>query len=114
MVVRLRLARIGRHDLPFYRIVAADARAPRDGKFLEQLGSFNPMPLPTPAAIVSASAATEKTKEVSLNVSRIKYWLSVGAQPSDTVAKLLALANLIPKPPQRHTLPGATKSKAKE
>lgn len=89
MVVRLRLARWGRKDLPFYRIVAADARAPRDGKHLEIVGTFNPI------------AATDGVKELRVNSERVRYWVSVGAQPSDRVAHLLGLANILPQAPTR-------------
>ncbi|RQM24985.1 hypothetical protein B5M09_001802 [Aphanomyces astaci] len=81
MVVRLRLARWGRVHSPFYRIVAADARYPRDGRHLEILGTYNPL------------AATDGVKELRVNNDRVKYWLSVGAQPSDRVSFLLGLAN---------------------
>ncbi|TYZ66245.1 hypothetical protein PybrP1_009922 [[Pythium] brassicae (nom. inval.)] len=89
MVVRLRLARWGRKDLPFYRIVAADARAPRDGKHLEILGTFNPI------------AAADGVKELRVNGERVRYWVSVGAQPSDRVSHLLGIANILPMPPTR-------------
>ncbi len=83
MVVRIRLARGGRHKLPFYRIVAADARSPRDGRFLEALGAYG--------ALAHGRRATQKAglppvKRVLLNVPRIRYWISVGAQPTDTGA----------------------------
>ena len=74
MAVRLRLKRMGRKKRPFYRVVAADKRAPRDGRHLEVLGHYNPMPQP---------------HEVTLKLDRIDYWLSVGALPSDTVASLI-------------------------
>lgn len=77
MVVRIRLARWGRRNRPFYRIVAADARAKRDGRFLETLGTYNPISH-------SKREAAHHIKRVALNVQRIKYWLSVGAQPSET------------------------------
>ncbi|RHY85546.1 hypothetical protein DYB26_001101 [Aphanomyces astaci] len=89
MVVRLRLARWGRVHSPFYRIVAADARYPRDGRHLEILGTYNPL------------AATDGVKELRVNNDRVKYWLSVGAQPSDRVSFLLGLANVLPIPPSR-------------
>lgn len=92
MPVAIRLSRIGRLKVPFYRIVAADSRSPRDGKFIELLGTYDPRAKPN---------ETDPTKEVSLRVNRIKYWLGVGAQPSDTVNKLLAYANLVPEPVQR-------------
>mmetsp|Transcript_28722 Transcript_28722/g.64184 ORF Transcript_28722/g.64184 Transcript_28722/m.64184 type:complete len:143 (+) Transcript_28722:69-497(+) len=89
MVVRLRLARFGRTHTPTYRIVAADVRCKRDGRHIEQVGSYDPIP------------RKDGTKEVRLNSERIKYWLSVGAQPSDRVNKLLGMAGLVPVAPQQ-------------
>ncbi len=74
MPVRIRLQRHGRKNRPFYHIVAADSRAPRDGKFIEKLGTYNP--LTKPASIV-------------LDNERAYYWLTVGAQPSDTCRAIL-------------------------
>ncbi|MCZ6601762.1 MAG: 30S ribosomal protein S16, partial [Planctomycetota bacterium] len=76
MAVKLRLKRAGRRNRPFYRIVAADARAQRDGRTIERLGYYDPL-------------VTDKEKKVSLTKDRIEYWLSVGAQPTLTVANLL-------------------------
>ncbi|GAB5035394.1 ribosomal protein s16 [Nannochloropsis oceanica] len=89
MVVRLRLQRFGRHDRPFYRIVAADSRAKRDGRFIERLGSYDPI------------ASKDGVKEVRLHSDRLKYWLAVGAQPSDRVAWLMSKYNLLPAAPIR-------------
>lgn len=89
MVVKLRLARFGRRHRAFYRLVAADSRSPRNGRCLEYLGSYSPI------------ADAQGNKEVRLQVERIKYWLSVGAQPSDTVAKLLSMAQVIPDVPKK-------------
>ena len=89
MVVRLRLQRFGRRNHAMYRLVAADSRSPRDGKCLEYLGSYNPHPHRKSGA-----------KEVSLNNERIRYWLAVGAQPSDRVAWLLRKAEIMPPRPQ--------------
>jgi small subunit ribosomal protein S16 len=75
-VVRLRMKRMGRRHRPFYRINAMDSRSPRDGRVIEELGWYDPL-------------ATEEGKQVSLKAERIKYWLSQGAQPSDTVRNLL-------------------------
>ena len=77
MAVKIRLARTGAKKRPFYRIVAADARQPRDGRFLEKLGTYNPL-----------------TEEGTLDLKsdRIEYWLGVGAQPTATVARLLRKA----------------------
>lgn len=74
MAVKIRLSRTGAKKRPFYRIVAADARAPRDGRFLEKLGTYNPL--------------TEEGT-LFLKQDRVDYWLSVGAQPTDTVRRLL-------------------------
>lgn len=84
MAVRIRLARGGAKKRPFYRIVAADARSPRDGRFLERLGSYNPL-LPN-----------EDDKRVVLNEERIRYWLGQGAQVSDRVARFLDKAGILP------------------
>ncbi|CAM9208737.1 unnamed protein product [Phaeothamnion confervicola] len=91
MVVRLRLQRFGRVNRPFYRVVAADARAPRDGKFIEIVGTYDPI------------ANNDGIKEVRLKTERIRYWMSVGAQPSDRVGWLLGQFNVLPMPPRRAT-----------
>jgi small subunit ribosomal protein S16 len=74
MAVKIRLARHGAKKRPFYRIVAADADSPRDGRFIEKLGSYNP--LQDPALVV-------------LNTDRVKYWIGQGATPTDTVRSIL-------------------------
>mmetsp|Transcript_8133 Transcript_8133/g.23340 ORF Transcript_8133/g.23340 Transcript_8133/m.23340 type:complete len:112 (-) Transcript_8133:295-630(-) len=89
MVVRLRLARYGIRNNPFFRIVAADQRAPAQGKHLENLGHYDPNP------------KIDGNVHVGLNVERVKYWLSVGAQPSEPVGRLLGQVGIIPKPPDR-------------
>lgn len=101
MVVKLRLQRIGLVNLPMYRIVAANAKAKRDGKYLERLGSYDPVP------------DREGQKHISLNLERAKYWLGVGAQPSETVAKLLSKTGLIPPPPIPSTPGKPPKAKKK-
>ena len=78
MAVKIRLARGGAKKRPFYRIVAADASAPRDGRFLEKLGTYNPM-------------TEEGTLE--LDRARVDYWLGVGAQPTNIVSRLLRKAD---------------------
>ena len=77
MAVKLRLARHGSKKRPFYWIVAADSRKPRDGKFIEKLGTYDPR------------KHKNDDSRVILQTDRIKYWLSVGAQPTDRVQKLL-------------------------
>jgi len=74
-------------NLPFYRIFVADSRFPRDGRHLEQVGHYDPVP------------AKDGNKHLGINIERIRYWLSVGAQPSPTVARLLGQAGVIPRPP---------------
>lgn len=74
MAVHLRLQRFGAKKRPFYRIVAADSRSPRDGRFLAQLGTYDPMKDP---------------QEIRITVDRLDHWLSVGAVPSDTVRNLI-------------------------
>ena len=79
MAVKLRLTRVGSKKNPVYRIVAADSRAPRDGKFLEIVGRYNPQTDPS---------------TIEINEERIKDWLSKGAQPSETVQRLLKAKGL--------------------
>ncbi|MEO1235902.1 MAG: 30S ribosomal protein S16 [Planctomycetota bacterium] len=83
-MVRLRLKRFGRTHKPFYRLNAIDQRSPRDGKPIEQLGFYDP-------------THKDDAKQVSLNEDRIRYWLGVGAQPSDTVRDLLVKAGIVDK-----------------
>jgi small subunit ribosomal protein S16 len=82
MSVRIRLARGGTKKRPFYRIVATDSRDPRDGRFLEKLGTYNPI-LPS-----------DSPERVVLREERVRYWLGVGAQPSDRVARFLDSAGV--------------------
>lgn len=77
MAIKLRLQRAGAKKRPCYRIVAADSKSPRDGKFLEKIGQYSPL-LPK-----------ESEKRVIMNQEKLKYWLSVGAQPTETVGRLL-------------------------
>ena len=87
MSVSLRLSRGGSKKRPYYRIVAADIRSPRDGRYLERLGTYNPM------------KQKNDPERINLNIERIKYWLSVGAKPTDRVTKFLANEGLAKKPP---------------
>lgn len=80
MAVKIRLARHGAKKRPFYRIVAADSDSPRDGRFLEKLGTYNP--LQDPAQVV-------------LDADRVKYWIGQGATPSDTVKTILKREGVI-------------------
>ena len=81
-MVKIRLQRFGAHKAPKYRIVAADSRSPRDGKFLEILGTYNPLTEPA---------------TVTLNAERIQAWLKNGAQPTVTVKNILVAKNVITK-----------------
>jgi len=83
MSVRIRLSRIGSKKRPFYRIVVADSRAPRDGSFVEVIGTYNPRTEPV---------------EVQVNPERLQTWLKQGAEPTDTVRSLLKKKGLLAKP----------------
>lgn len=96
----IRLTRVGAKKRPQYRVVVADSRYPRDGRFLEKLGTYNPM-LPK-----------EGGKRVNLELERVKYWLSKGAQPSDRVARFLDAAGLLKRKPRNN--PEKAKPKLKK
>ncbi|HLV82511.1 MAG TPA: 30S ribosomal protein S16 [Devosia sp.] len=83
MSLKIRLARGGTKKRPFYQIVVADARAPRDGRFIEKLGTFNPL------------LAKDNEGRVVLDIERAKHWLSVGAQPTDRVLRFLDVAGVM-------------------
>ena len=82
MAVKLRLKRGGSKQKPFYRIVAADARSPRDGRFIDTVGTYNPIPA---------------NYEVTIDEEKALYWLSQGAQPTDTVKSLLSQKGIMAK-----------------
>ena len=82
MAVKIRLARGGAKKRPFYRIVAADERSPRDGRYIEKLGTYNPL-LPRDSA-----------ERVVMDVERVQYWLDRGAQPTDRVLRFLDAAGI--------------------
>ncbi|MDQ0250585.1 small subunit ribosomal protein S16 [Sphingomonas kyeonggiensis] len=82
MAISLRLSRGGSKKRPYYRIVVADARSPRDGKFIEKIGTYNPL------------LAKDDAKRIVLDGERAKYWLGVGAQPTDRVARFLDVAGI--------------------
>ncbi|MBE6453155.1 MAG: 30S ribosomal protein S16 [Alphaproteobacteria bacterium] len=103
MSVRIRLSRGGSKKRPFYRVVAADQRAPRDGRFIERLGSYNPM-LPQ-----------DHADRFVINEERVKYWLSQGAQPTERLEKLLSKLGLVAAPAMREQpKKSALKTKALE
>lgn len=78
MAVKIRMKRVGAKNAPVFRIVVADGRSPRDGKFIEELGTYQPL---------------KKGDNVTMDLERVKYWVSKGAQPSDTVASFIKKAN---------------------
>ncbi len=103
MGLKIRLARAGAKKRPYYHIVVADSRSPRDGRFIEKLGSYNPM-LPA-----------EHAERIRLVDERITHWLSEGALPTDRVAKFLGRAGLAPMPVFREQpIQSAPKKKAQE
>ncbi|EAU42977.1 30s ribosomal protein s16 [Fulvimarina pelagi HTCC2506] len=101
MPVKIRLARAGSKKRPYYHIVAADTRTPRDGRFIEQLGAWNPM-LP------------KDGQRVTLNEERIKYWLSEGAQPTDRVLRFLDQAGIASRPERNNPKKAQPGKKAQE
>ena len=103
MSIKIRLARGGAKKRPFYQIVVADTRSPRDGRFIERVGSYNPM------------VPQDHPERVILQEERIKHWLSVGALPTDRVARFLGQAEIIAKPTyNEQPKKSAPKAKAQE
>lgn len=90
MAIKIRLARAGSKKRPYYHIVVADARAPRDGRVIERIGAYNPM--------------LEKTdeKRVVLQAERAEHWLKIGAQPTDRVERFLDAAGLLKRTPKNN------------
>lgn len=105
MSLKLRLARGGAKKRPYYRIVVADVRSPRDGRFIEKVGTFNPL-LPK-----------DHADRVTMNEERVKYWLGVGARPTDRVNRFLDAAGLLKREarnnPQK-ALPGKKRQEREE
>jgi small subunit ribosomal protein S16 len=102
MSVSLRLSRGGSKKRPYYKIVASNSRAPRDGKYLEQVGTYNPL------------LAKDAEDRVRLVEDRVRYWLGVGAQPTDRVARLLDKAGIKERAPTNNPKAGEPGKKAKE
>jgi len=86
MSLRFRMARGGAKKRPYYRIVVADSRSPRDGRFIERIGTFNPM-LPK-----------DHAERLKFDEERVKHWLKMGATPSDRLARMFSAKGLVPKP----------------
>jgi small subunit ribosomal protein S16 len=103
MGLKIRMSRAGTTNRAFYRIVVADSRSPRDGRYIERLGTYNPL-LPR-----------ESKERVVLKLERIKHWMSVGALPSDRVQKFLAAEGVMAAPKRRpQTKKDQPKTKAQE
>ena len=103
MALKIRLTRGGAKKRPIYRIVVAEGASPRDGRFIEKLGTYNPM-LPK-----------DHAERLTLNEERIKHWLSVGALPTDRVSRFLGAKDMVPKRVHRENpVKGLPKKKAQE
>ncbi len=102
MAVAIRLARGGSKKRPYYRLVVADSRNARDGRFIEKVGTYNPL------------LAKDSPERVKLDADRISHWLSVGAQPSDRVARFLDAAGIRERPARNNPNKGIPGEKAKE
>ena len=102
MAMKIRLARGGSKKRPFYRIVAADSRMPRDGRFIEKLGTYNPL-LPK-----------DSEERVKMNMERVQYWLDQGAQPTDRISRFLEAAGVLEKKERANLKKGEPGQKAKD
>ena len=102
MAMKIRLARGGSKKRPFYRVVAADSRQPRDGRFIEKLGTYNPL-LPK-----------DSEERVKLDMERVQHWLDQGAQPTDRVARFLEAAGARPKAERANLKKGEPGKKAQD
>lgn len=97
-MVKIRLKRMGSKKTPFYRVVVAESTSPRDGRFIETIGTYNPLMKPA---------------EIKLDIERAKYWLSVGAQPSDTAAYLLKSSGVPVRGQLKEARPAASATETK-
>lgn len=102
MAMKIRLARGGTKKRPFYRIVAADSRMPRDGRFIEKLGTYNPL-LPKDSA-----------ERVKMSLERIKYWMDQGAKPTDRVSRFLEAAGVLDRKERSNPKKARPRKKAQE
>ena len=102
MSLAIRLSRGGAKKRPYYRIVVADSRSPRDGKFLEKIGTYDPL------------APKDSAERVRLDAERAAHWLGVGARPTDRVARFLDAAGLRPRPARLNPKKGQPGEKARE
>jgi len=102
MAMKIRLARGGSKKRPYYSIVAADSRMPRDGRFIEKLGSYNPL-LPK-----------DSEDRVRMDIDRVKHWLDQGAQPTDRISRMLEAAGVLEKKERNNPNKGKPGKKATE
>ena len=102
MALSIRLSRGGSKKRPYYRIVVADARSPRDGKFIEKIGTYNPL------------LAKDDEKRIVLDAERARHWVSVGAQPTDRVARFLDTAGVKERAARSNPTKGKPGEKATE
>lgn len=102
MAMKIRLARGGSKKRPFYRIVAADSRMPRDGRYIEKLGTYNPL-LPK-----------DSEERVKMDIERVQHWLGQGAQPTDRVSRMLEAAGIIAKKDRANPKKGEPGKAAKD
>ncbi|MGA1801900.1 30S ribosomal protein S16 [Rhizobium sp. HT1-10] len=102
MALKIRLARGGSKKRPYYHVVIADARSPRDGRFLEKVGSWNPM------------LAKDDAKRVELDTARIQHWIEQGAQPTDRVLRFLSEAGVAKRDPRSNPEKAKPGKKAEE
>lgn len=102
MAMKIRLARGGSKKRPHYAIVAADSRMPRDGRFIEKLGTYNPL------------LAKDSEDRIKMNVERVQFWLSQGAQPTDRIARFLEAAGVTEKTERKNLKKAEPGDKAKK
>jgi small subunit ribosomal protein S16 len=102
MAMKIRLARGGSKKRPFYSIVATDSRMPRDGRFIEKLGTYNPL------------LAKDSEDRIRMNVERVQHWLGQGAQPTDRVARFLEAAGIVEKKARNNPTKGEPGKQAKD
>ncbi|KAK0726229.1 ribosomal protein S16 domain-containing protein [Apiosordaria backusii] len=111
MVVKIRLARFGRTNSPFYNIVVAHARTARNSRPLEVIGTYDPIPKKD-----TYDESGRLHKDIKLDITRAKYWIGVGAQPTETATRLLSMVGIVDpkyqKKPPRPSTPGKTKTSA--
>ena len=100
MSMKIRLARGGSKKRPFYRIVAADSRMPRDGRYIERLGTYNPL------------LAKDSEERVKMDMDRIKHWMDQGAQPTERVTRMLEAAGVLEKKTRNNPKKGTPGDKA--